>query len=133
MTYVECSHHRDPLQPNHLAAIADVAHGGVQMAGGHFQVVALVRWTGDLIFLVEDVQRDGEGLAHESCSRDFKRNIMASTFWRARSFFSISCIRSSRQLRSCASSWRFCSCSWSQIAISRSTFSIRVLDRKSVV
>src|SRR5690606_33341956 len=130
---VQGRHHGNARQAYHLPAVPDVPHGGIQMTGSLLQVVTLFRRAGDLILLVQNTQADSEGLAHESCSRDFKRSIMASTFWRARSFFSISCRRSSRQLRSWASSWRFCSCSWSQIAISRSTFSIRVLDRKSVV
>src|SRR5690606_5924316 len=123
---VQGRHHGNALQAYHLPAVADVPHGGIQMTGSLLQVVAFFRGTGDLILPVHNTQADGEGLAHESCSRDFERSIMASSFWRARSFFSISCSRSSRQLRSCAWSCRFCSCSRSHISISRSTFSIRV-------
>src|SRR5690606_11335143 len=73
----------------------------------------------------------GVRLGHESCSRAFRREIIASTFCRAISFFSIRWARSSRQAFSLASRARFCDLSCSTRWISSSSLRVRACSSAS--
>lgn len=86
---VEGGHHGNPVGADDFAAGADLAHLAVQVTGGAFQVGALVVRAIDAVFLVENLHGEGIRLAHVSCSKAFRRKIIASTLCLAISFFSI--------------------------------------------
>ncbi|MNM82313.1 hypothetical protein D3C81_943400 [compost metagenome] len=86
---VQRGHYRYAVGTDDFSAGTDLAHLAVEITGGAFQVGTFLGGTGDAIFLVEDLDVDGVRLAHESCSRAFRRKIIASTLCRANSFFSI--------------------------------------------
>src|SRR5690606_3491231 len=121
----EGRHHRNSLQADDMARLADLPHPGIQQLGRTDQGVLLLRRAIDLIVLVENANVDGvvaHGGAQLSTSRFFRRPIMASTRERARSFFSISLLRSLMRALSRSRRERFSACSRAHAAIRRSSF-----------
>src|SRR5690242_4501255 len=115
MGHVQGSHHSDPLHANHTAAGLDFTHLVIEVTGRIQQRIALFRLTGDLVITIQDINGDGTATgAHAWASMALRRWIMASTFTRAISFFSINLSRSRIQLASLLRKEAFSFSSWAQ-------------------
>src|SRR5690606_20711122 len=109
MRQVEGRHDGNAFQADHVG-LFHFTHLVVEKTGGTQQRFLLFRCAADAVFLVQQVDDNGRGFAHGSCSSDLRREMMASTLVFATSFFFSNSARSSsrRPSRACrvSFSWR---------------------------
>src|SRR5688572_6113208 len=87
---VQCGHHGHAVEPNDLAAVADLAHLDVEELGRREQRSLFLDRAGDVVLFLQNLDRDVSECAraaHETCSIPLSRPIMASTRPRTCSFF----------------------------------------------
>src|SRR5207237_3320456 len=130
---IDGRHHRDAIEANHLAAVADLAHAAVEEFGRIEERRALVVRTGDHVLPLHDAYADPRLvlMAHAPCSRVFSRPIMASTRVRTCSFLCMSAARSPASDSCRARSARFSSFRRSRVVISSSMRLVRRVSSRS--
>src|SRR4029077_11637065 len=130
---VQRRHHGDAIVPEHLAAVADLAHAAIEEFSGIEERRAFLVRTGDHVFLFHDAHADARRfrLAHVPCSRVFRRPIMASTRVRTCSFLCMSAARSPARDSWRARSARFSSFRCCMIATSSSMRLVRRVSSRS--
>src|SRR4029077_1722222 len=133
---VERGHHRDAIDADDPAAVADLAHPGIEELGRIEQRGTVIVRAGDDVLLLHDAHAD-PGLVllrHAPCSMVLSRPIIASTRVRTCSFLCTSAARSpasdSCRARSARFSSRRCS---TMTSSSSSRLPRRVSSRSSCV
>src|SRR6186713_1253322 len=87
---IQRRHNGHAVEPDDLTAIADLAHLEVQELGRREQLGLFLDRAGDVVFLLQDLDRDVSECAraaHETCSIPLSQPIIASTRPRTCSFF----------------------------------------------
>src|SRR5262245_58809894 len=94
---IQRGHHGHAVEPDDLAAIADLAHLEVEQLGRREQRSLFLDRASDVVLFLQDLDRDVSECArpaHETCSIPLSRPIIASTRPRTCSFFCSSEARS---------------------------------------
>src|SRR5688572_28439296 len=87
---IQRRHHRYPVEPDNLAAVADLAHFEVEQLCRREQRRLFLDRASNVVLFLQDLDGDVSecsGSAHETMSIPFSRPIMASTRPRTCSFF----------------------------------------------
>src|SRR6185503_4323442 len=134
---IERGHHGYAVEPDDLAAVADLAHLQIEELRRREQCRLFLERAGDVVLFLQDLDRDVSEravAAHETCSIPLSRPIIASTRPRTCSFLCSSVARSDiRESCRCRSDL-FSSCNCRQTTTSSSSrFSSRFNSRSTRV